>query len=97
MPIPTPSKSEAAVLVERRRPGRVEYANQALISLLRGEQTETAEAEASIEPAILEYAQDLAETDDDLGSAKGILLCLFGGAAIWAVLIGLALTIASAL
>ena len=70
---------------ERRRPGRVNFANPHLIALLRGK-TPTVDATD---------APNRAAERDDLGSAKGIMVAVAVSATIWgaAILIVLLLRV----
>jgi hypothetical protein len=58
---------------DRRRPGRADYSNPALIDLLRGT------------PSAIKPAEPQAERRDDLAPAKGILMGLLMVVPFWAM------------
>ena len=65
----------APALVERRRPGRVDYANPALIELLR------ARAGDGTEHNLIAGPNENAESD--LAPAKGVLIGVVLGLSMW--------------
>lgn len=72
-------------LVERRRPGRVEYVNPHVIALLRAPTALDPGASVEISGA----AEDLVTADDDgdnLAPAKGILAGLLLALPLWALI-----------
>jgi hypothetical protein len=65
---------DPAIAVERRRPGRAEYENPALVALLR-------------EPAAVPVeANPAADTGDDLNPARGLAIGTVMGAIMWGAL-----------
>ena len=72
------------VLPDRRRPGRVDYQDAQLVALLRGEPTNT-------DPATVEVdAVAKVRWTDDLSLARGILIGVPIGTAMWAgIVLGL--------
>ena len=68
---PTPLQSPSLASTDRRRPGRGDYSNPALVELLR--------APSGIKPAEQE------EVRDDLAAPKGILLGLLIVIPFWAI------------
>jgi hypothetical protein len=71
-----------ATLTDRRRPGRADYENAHLIALLRDQPTIADPTTAEVD-AILKVRR----WDDDLSSARGILIGVPIGAAIWAAIV----------
>jgi hypothetical protein len=72
-------------LVERRRPGRVEYTNPHVVALLR----EPTALDLDAPPDISGPFQDLSTADDasdDLAPAKGILAGLLLALPLWALI-----------
>ena len=69
-----------ATLTDRRRPGRVDYQDAQLIALLRDQPTKT-------NPASAEDAVPKVRWTDDLSPARGILIAVPIGAAVWAVIV----------
>jgi hypothetical protein len=69
-----------ATLTDRRRPGRVDYQDAQLLALLRDQPTKPnpASAEAGAVPKV--------RWTDDLSPARGILIAIPIGAAMWAVI-----------
>lgn len=67
-------------LRDRRRPGRVDYQDAQLIALLRGEPTNTNPVTAEVE------AVPNGRRTDDLSLARGILIAVPIGAAMWAAI-----------
>lgn len=67
---------------DRRRPGRVDYQDAQLIALLRDQPTIT-------NPATAEVDADSEVVANDLSPARGILIGLPIGAAMWAVICGI--------
>ena len=65
-----------APLVERRRPGRAEYGNPALVAILRGSPTDT------VAPVF--------DEEDGLAPAKGLMLGVPLGILSWAVVAAIA-------
>ena len=65
--------------MDRRRPGRVDYQDAQLLALLRDQPTITNPATAEVDA----YPEVVA---NDLSPARGILLGLPIGAAMWAVI-----------
>jgi hypothetical protein len=74
---PTPD----ATLTDRRRPGRVDYQDAQLLALLRDQPTKTNPASAEV------GAVPKVRWTDDLSPARGILIAVPIGAAIWAVIV----------
>ena len=70
-----------ATLTDRRRPGRVDHQDAQLLALLRDQATKTnpASAEADAVPKV--------RRTDDLSLARGILIGVPIGAAIWAAIV----------
>jgi hypothetical protein len=66
-----------ATLTDRRRPGRVDYQDAQLLALLRDQPTKTNESGAV--PKV--------RWTGDLSIARGILIAVPIGAAIWAVIV----------
>jgi hypothetical protein len=68
-------------LTDRRRPGRVDYQDAQLVALLRGEPTDAipATAEVDLVPKI--------RWTDDPSPARGILIAMPIGAAMWAAIV----------
>jgi hypothetical protein len=69
-----------ATLTDRRRPGRVDYQDAQLIALLRDQAT-TADPTTTEVDAVLKV-----RWADDLSPARGVLIGVPIGAAIWAVI-----------
>jgi hypothetical protein len=67
----------APSLVERRRPGRVDYANPALVELLRAPAGDATEHDFVVCPT--------EAADSDLSAAKGILIAVALGLSMWSV------------
>jgi hypothetical protein len=72
-------------VTDRRRPGRADYQEAHLIALLRGEPTNanSATAEGNAVPKV-RWTDDLSP---DLSPARGLLIGLPIGAAMWAAII----------
>jgi hypothetical protein len=66
-------------LTDRRRPGRVDYQDAQLIALLRGQSLDVEPAKAEANPKALSV--------DDLAPARGIIIGVSIGTAMWAVAI----------
>lgn len=66
-------------LADRRRQGRTDYQNAHLIALLRGQSFDIDPAEAEANPKALSV--------DDLAPARGIILGVFIGTAMWAAIV----------
>jgi hypothetical protein len=66
---------------DRRRPGRADYENAHLISLLRDQPTIAPPATAEVD------AVPKVRRVDDLSPARGILIGVLIGAAIWAAIV----------
>jgi hypothetical protein len=73
-------RSPPEVLADRRRPGRVDYQHEQLLALLRDQPTKT-------NPAPAEAAVPRVRWTDDLSPARGILVGVPIGAAIWAAIV----------
>jgi hypothetical protein len=82
--LPT-APAEVSVVVDRRRPGRIEHKNAALIAILRRPPPGSAEALSSTLDD-----ESLETTTDDLISARGIVIGLLLSAPLWGVM-GLAI------
>jgi hypothetical protein len=70
-----------ATLTDRRRPGRVDYQDAQLLALLRDQPTKTNPASAEV------GAVPTVRWTDDLSPARGILIAVPIGAAIWAAVV----------
>jgi hypothetical protein len=70
-----------ATLTDRRRPGRMDFRNARLIALLRGRShiIDTAKAKVEAAPKALPV--------DDLAPARGIVIGVLIGAAMWAAIV----------
>ena len=66
--------------VERRRPGRVEYTNPALIALLRAPTPDGGKENREVEK------DETPAATDDLAPARGMLLSVALGASMWGVI-----------
>jgi hypothetical protein len=71
----------AATLTDRRRPGRADYENAHLIALLRDQPTIAAPPTAEV------YAVPQARWADDLAPARGVIIGVSIGAAMWAAIV----------
>lgn len=78
-PEPADAGPDAAPLVERRRPGRVAYANSHLIDLMRRPATDA-------EPQPLSLAEQV-EDPDNLVAARGIALGILMAVPLWLVIV----------
>ena len=70
-----------ATRTDRRRPARVDYQDAQLVALLRGEPTNTNSTTPEVDVA------PKAQPVDDLSPARGILIGVPIGAAIWAAIV----------
>jgi hypothetical protein len=70
-----------ATPADRRRPGRVDYQDAQLVALLRGEPTDANPATTEVD------AVPKVQWTDDLSPARGILIAMPIGAAIWAAIV----------
>jgi len=80
------SASDTATIQDRRRPGRANYQNLHLISLLRGRSmTDAKTADAEAAPTLPPV--DTQDDEDNLDASRGILNAAAISAAMWAAII----------
>jgi hypothetical protein len=79
----TPGALDGSHIVDRRRPGRAEYKNQHLIALLRNEPISSSPGLSDIRNDVSSYTEDDA---DDLRPAKGIVMGVLLGLALWLII-----------